>query len=584
MKKLIIGVVLVVGLAVGAWLVFRDGSEGPDIEYRYAPVEKGELMRSISATGQLVALTTVDVKSKAGGKVVKLAVDEGAVVKKGDLIAEIDPSDTKALYDQAAADVQAAEARATSSRLNADLQAKNQRTNLADATEAVELAKLRLARAESDAKTQPQLSQAELRTAQASLAAQQEALKQLESVTIPQARKDSQLAVSRSSVELQAASENLKRQEALLEKGFVSQSAVEQARSTLASARSTHESAVQRLSTLDKDLDSQLASQRARVEQAKASLEQAMANQSKVFTAQKALEEARRTLRQAELALQRSRDSRISVEASQSDTRSSAASTVRSQVSLENARVQLDSTTVVAPRDGVVTLKYLEEGTIIPPGTSTFAQGTSLVQISDTTRMFVECMVDEADIAQVSVGQDVKIIVDAYPSAKIEGKVQRVNPAATTSNNITAVKVRVEVNKGYKVQLMPGMNATCEFITLRKKDVVISPAQAIKHDKEIAYVLLKGKDPLKPVRREVKTGESGNDGVEVLEGLAPGEEVVVAEIDLKQLREIQQKMLEAQTGGGLAGNVAPPGGRSRPLGSSGSRTGGARPSGGGGAR
>jgi len=297
------------------------------------------------------------------------------------------------------------------------------------------------------------------------------------------------------------------------------------------------------------------------VDQAQAQLDEAKANQNQITISGKNLEEARKALRQAELSLARARDEAATVQVRNAEARSAEAGTVRSRVSVDNAKVQLDSTTVVAPRDGVVTLKYLEEGTIIPPGTSTFAQGTSIVQISDTTQMFVECAVDEADIAQVKEGQAVRIIVEAYPGQEVRGKVTRVNPAATTAQNITAIKVRVQVLPGAKVKLLPGMNATCEFLTLEMKDVLIAPMQAIQREGDKAYVRIKSSDPLKPVRREVKLGEAGNEGVQILEGLKPGEEVVIAEINLAQLRETQRRMQEAQQGGGLAGGqMGRPGG------------------------
>ena len=264
------------------------------------------------------------------------------------------------------------------------------------------------------------------------------------------------------------------------------------------------------------------------------------------------------------------------------DVRSAQATTVRSRVSLNNAKVQLDSTTVTAPRDGIVTLKYLEEGTIIPPATSAFSQGTSLVQLADTSRMFVECAVDEADISQVKLGQKVRIIVEAFPGQPIDGLVQRVNPAAKTENNITAIKVRVEVKASEKARLMPGMNATCEFLTLDKKNVLVVPSQAVKRDGGKTTVRVKKGAGIES--REVKLGPSGNEGFEVLEGLKAGEEVVVAEINLKQLRETQQKMLEAQQGGGFSAGTQPGrgmGGGTRP---SGGGSSGGGMSGGGGAR
>ncbi|MCE9559238.1 MAG: efflux RND transporter periplasmic adaptor subunit [Armatimonadetes bacterium] len=546
--------VWIVGAAIlgGGWFWFRwRGDSGPEIEYRYAKVAKGELMRSISATGQLVALTSVDVKSKAGGKVVKLYVEEGALVKKGDLIAEIDPTDTKAAFDQAQADYDASAARADSARYNSDLQNRSSESAVREAEVNLEVSRVRLRRAESQNNAQPALTNASLGTAGAQLKSAEADLRQLQNVTIPQLRRDAQAQVNRSRVDLENAQAEVRRTRELYTVGYSARNEVEKAEGQLAAAQASFDTVSQKLSTLEKQIEADLSAQKARVQQAREGANSAKASGNQVDLAKISLEEARKAVQQAEIALKQARDARIQDRVRESEIRQAQSSIVRSRVSLSNAKVQLESTTVTAPRDGVVTLKYLEEGTIIPPGTSTFSQGTSLVQISDTTTMYVECAVDEADIAQVKEGQDVKIIIEAYPGIDVMGKVTRINPAAATANNITAIKVRVAVEPTNKVVLKPGMNANCEFITLAKKGVLTAPMQAIKRDDQGSYVMLK--DKVKPVRREVKTGAMGNDSIEVLEGLKEGEEVVVAEINLKELKETQKKMLEAQQGGGGLG-------------------------------
>lgn len=563
MKKapLIIGTIAVLG---GAYAFFSTRKEPePEVQFNYAPVESGELLRSISATGQLVSLTTVDVKSKAGGIVVKLAVDEGSVVKKGDIIAYIDPADTEAAFRQAKADVDGAQARAAQAQAQLELQSANAETAVRDAQTDLASARIRLERAELNYRTQPTVTRTAIETAQANLRTEQANLDRLESVTIPQMRRDAQAEVDRTKAALDAAAADLSRQISLEQKGFVSGAAVDSARSAEAGARASHSVAVQRLATLDQDIQADLRVRRQALEQARARVREAEANGSQVAISQKNLEEARQAVRTAEIALQQARDNRIQIRLRQNELISAKASTVRSEVQLENAKVQLDSTTVVAPRDGVVTMKYLEEGTIIPPGTSTFSQGTSLVQLSDVTQLYVECAVDEADIGTVRVGQPVRIVTEAFPGEFFDGLVERVNPSATTANNITAVKVRVRVLPGTKVKILPGMNATCEFVTMQKKNVLIVPSQAVSQEDGKATVRVKTSNPLKPEVREIKIGEMGNEGMEVLEGLKEGEEVVTAEIDLAALRETQRRMMEVQQGGGLAGG-GPQRGGARP--------------------
>lgn len=560
MKGRLALVIAIIVVAFGGYAYsLQNQKKDPEIEFRYSTVTKGEIIKSISATGQVVALTQVDVKSKAGGKVVQLAVDEGTVVKKGDLIAIIDPEDTRAIYDQASADVESADARTQQAEKNYEIQLAQADTSVRTAEANLDAAKARYRRAALESKRQPTLSRASINNAQAAYDNAIANLERFQKVTALQMRREADANLRQATAQRDAALAALRRQTELAGKGFVSGASVDTATASAEAARTSFSIAQQRATTIEADIQTSLRSQQQQVEQARAALQQAKANESQNEISKASLNEAAVAVRSAEVALQQAKDSRMQVDVRRSEVTAAKAATVRSRVSLQNAKVQLDSTTVVAPRDGVVTMKYLEEGTIIPPGTSTFAQGTSLVQISDVTQLFVECAVDEADIAAVKKGQRVRIVTEAFPNVKLDGVVDRVNPAATTAENITAVKVRVRVLPGAKVQVLPGMNATCEFLTLEKKDVLVAPSQAIKTENGKSTVRVKSADPKKPEVREVTLGDTGNDGVEILSGIKDGDEVVTAEIDAEELRALQKKMQEAEQGGGLAGG----GGRRR---------------------
>jgi HlyD family secretion protein len=573
---------LVIGIAVlaigGYAYMQRNAEPAPEIEFRYSPVAKGELVRSISATGQVVALTKVDVKSKAGGKVVQLAVDEGSVVHRGDLIATIDPEDTRAIYEQASADLQSADARASQAERNYQIQAAQAENDIRDARASLDAAKARYRRAAIESGRQPGLTSASIANAQAAYDSALAAQERLREVTVPQMRREAQANLAQADAQRTNASAILRRQEDLAKKGYTAGATVDAARASAEAANTAYAIAQQRASTIEADIQTSLRAQEKQIDQARAALDQARANSAQNDISRVSVVEARNNVQVAEVALQRAIDNRMQIDVRRSEIQAARAATVRNRVSLRNAKVQLDSTTVVAPRDGVVTMKYLEEGTIIPPGTSTFAQGTSLVQLSDVTQLYVECAVDEADIANVKPGQKVRITTEAFPGDPFDGVVTRVNPAATTEANITAVKVRVKVLPGAKVRVLPGMNATCEFITMQRNGVLVVPNQAVKQDGGKATVRVKSTDPLKPAVREVKLGETGNEGIEVLSGLKEGDEIVTAEIDVAELREIQKKMQEVQEGGGLAGG-APRNNQRRPGATTrggGARTGGGR--------
>ena len=78
-------------------------------------MEKGDLAKSVVATGKVTPITKVEVKSKASGIVKKLLVDAGDKVKKGQLLAQLDKEEIEAQVEQSRAAVEAAEASLTSS-------------------------------------------------------------------------------------------------------------------------------------------------------------------------------------------------------------------------------------------------------------------------------------------------------------------------------------------------------------------------------------------------------------------------------------------------------------------------------------
>jgi HlyD family secretion protein len=545
----------ILGLLGVLAFMFQGKEAKAEIEYHYAKAAKGEVIQSIQATGQLMALTQVDVKSKAGGIVTKLFVKEGDVVKTGDPIADIDPRDTQAVYDQAAADLRGSQVHTDQAKVNLDLEEKTSRQDVQDAEAALAAAKVRLDRAKINSDRQPALTNANVQNARAAYDEAVAAQNKLLTVTIPQERRDADGNVRQTKAALGTAQATETRSGRLLAKGYISQSDADLAESNLAAAKENYEAALQHQRTIEEDVKTSLQAQAATVAKLKAALDQAIASESDMDIQRTNLLEARHAYRQAQVALEKAKANRKLVLVRQGDITAAVAATVHNRVALDNAKVQLDSTRVVAPRDGVVTTKYLEEGTIVPAGTSTFAQGTSLVQISDISELFVNVTVDEADIGSVKKGQRVRVTTEAFKGEPVMGAVDRIYPSATTTNNVTTVTVRVKIPADPKAKhrLLPGMNATCEFITLSRENVIKVPSQAVQDENGQSYVLVKTSDPLKPQRRQVQVGARGNDDVEITGGLEEGEEVVTAAIDVQEALKLQQKMIEAQQGGGLAG-------------------------------
>jgi HlyD family secretion protein len=116
-KRIIIGsvIVVIIVLIIGVAVAFSHGSTKIDPS-KLAKVEKGDLAKSVVATGKVEPITKVEVKSKASGIVKKLYVEYGDRVKKGQLLAQLDKEEISAGVEQSRAAQQAAEANLTSAK------------------------------------------------------------------------------------------------------------------------------------------------------------------------------------------------------------------------------------------------------------------------------------------------------------------------------------------------------------------------------------------------------------------------------------------------------------------------------------
>lgn len=95
-------------LAVGFYFVAN--GKGDKLTYRFDKVDRGDIIVSISATGTLNADTTVQVGSQVSGRIARIYVDFNSVVRRGELLAQIDPTFLQAALNQAKAGVARAQA------------------------------------------------------------------------------------------------------------------------------------------------------------------------------------------------------------------------------------------------------------------------------------------------------------------------------------------------------------------------------------------------------------------------------------------------------------------------------------------
>lgn len=569
MKRTLPIVIVLVFFVVAGGLFFASRSKsagaGGATQYKLAKAETGQVKKTVSATGILQPWTVVDIKSKAGGRVDALLVDVGAEVRKGQKLVLIDPADTLLNYSTAQADIDSARAREMQSDSTYRLQVQQSTIAVANAEASLNSARAsraaaaaRLRTAQTQAKTQPELTKAAIAQAQANY---EQAVKQRKALdaTNPQQIASAKAAYDQAVANRNNAKANLDRQSKLMDKGFVSEQALDTAQANFDVLVAQVTSAKTRLDQIEAELLADVQAADARIAQVKAALDNAKANavdvpnrQNSLRESQAAVQQADAQVAQAEAALRQARANRMNNQIRRFDIDTAKASKARATATMINAKNTLDQATVRAPSDGVILKKYVEEGTIITSGLSLNSTGTSILQIGDVTKMYVDVTVDETDIANVDEGQSVDVAIEAYPGIPFEGKVARVDPQAVVEQNVTSFHVRVEIDNSSPTfrLLKPGMNSTCEFVIDEKEDVVSVPNEAIQADDNGQFIEVgTGGTPAPPdpktgapadpgaliavklERRVVEVGVEGNETTEIVSGLKEGESVVVEKIE-----------------------------------------------------
>ena len=112
-KRMLIAMVAVAVLTAGAAVYFQATAKGETPQFMTATVTRGDVVETVDATGTLQAVTTVQVGTQVSGTIQSLFADFNTQVKKGQVVARLDPSLLQAQVDQA---------EATVTRLQADVE------------------------------------------------------------------------------------------------------------------------------------------------------------------------------------------------------------------------------------------------------------------------------------------------------------------------------------------------------------------------------------------------------------------------------------------------------------------------------
>jgi RND family efflux transporter MFP subunit len=205
----------------------------------------------------------------------------------------------------------------------------------------------------------------------------------------------------------------------------------------------------------------------------------------------------------------------------------SQANVAGAEAALRSAEVAVEYTLIRAPFDAVVLTKNADVGDIVTPLGAAANAKASVVTIADMSSLQVEVDVSESNLSKVKKGQPCEIQLDALPDNRFRGSVHMIVPTADRSKASVMVKVRFAEPDP---RVLPEMSARVAFLEREVTRAEEEPKTAVN---PTALVSRNGKQSVfvvnddKAVETLVIVGEKIGDGIEVREGLKPGEKVVI---------------------------------------------------------
>lgn len=286
----------------------------------------------------------------------------------------------------------------------------------------------------------------------------------------------------------------------------------------------------------------EVAQQEANRRSASIAIERAQIN---LANQKRALDRAQRLYQAKFIDISKHDDAVHQAELAQVELRASREALGQAEALLSQARERLAKTEVKAPIDGTVTALPIKVGETAVASTTGIA-GSSLMTIADMGAIIAEVNVDEADIAQVAVGQPAKVFPAAYPEQPIVGKVEQIamapraaQPGAAAQGRSYVVKLRLDETRP---ALRSGMTSRVEIAagaTVKRPAIplqaLLNDAQGVRNAAQGSYHVYAVVDG-RAVKKSVQVGLSDDTSQEVLKGLAVGDTVAIG--PARALREL----------------------------------------------
>ncbi len=232
-------------------------------------------------------------------------------------------------------------------------------------------------------------------------------------------------------------------------------------------------------------------------------------NRSRLEEARRALDAARANREAAAAQVRGSRDDGAEGQLAR-------ARQAQARAALELARARQANTVIRAPAAGVLVRKYVEAGDIV-------TQGKKLIELAADGETQLVLQIDEMNLGRLAVGQKASVLADAYPGRDFPAEIFFIAPIVDAQKGSVEVKLRVPRPPAF---LKPDMTVSAEIEVGHRAAALTLPSDAV-HDAAGAQPWVLVVAAGRATRRPVRLGLRGTGQVEIVDGLAAGEPVIL---------------------------------------------------------
>jgi len=546
-KHIVIALIAVVIVGVGMWRLKTPAAP----TYEFTMAQRGDIVQLVSVTGKVKPTENVDLAFEISGKVAKVDAQVSDHVKKGDLLAELDSTSLRAQSAEARGAFAAAQAKLSEMQAgtrpeeiavaqttldNAKVATQDARTNLdnvqnkanADLQDDYNSALAAAVKSVSIATNSlyvltdlqnTYFSNFDQQATHVADAKANAALALLGALDAGRASKDYLSTLSggaKGSVLAASANPMYANIDKALTDLSAALDAVKNALDAVPVLAQFSSTDATNLNTERNNISAEIITTSGK--QQAIDVQKAL-NQSSIATAQAGVNTATNAeaAAQANLTLKQAGYTKEQIAAQE-------AAVAQASAHVDTVNAQLAETALRAPMDGVVTAQNAKEGQIA-------TAGAPVVSLISEAQFEMEANVAEADIANVKIGDEASVTLDAYGSDVVfQATVSAIDPAATVIEGVPTYKVTLQfAQKDDRVK--SGMTANIDIVAGARTTVIVIPQRAVATDqqgKKTVRVLL-ANQTVSTVPVEV--GLKGSDGnIEIVSGVNEGDRVITSPI------------------------------------------------------